>query len=203
MKILSSYILSIAAFFCAALDLQAQQPVVGERAPEFTLNNALGQPVSLNSFNGKTVVLEWFNPGCPFVKKFYSKGDMPKFQSKARELGAVWLTINSSAPGKQGYISADEAATVAKESGLNPEQLLLDPEGKAGRAYGAKTTPHIFIVDSKGLMAYTGAIDNMPSTNSNDISQASNYALSAVKALADNTVPNPANTDPYGCSVKY
>jgi peroxiredoxin len=172
MKILSSYILSIAAFFCAALDLQAQQPVVGERAPEFTLNNALGQPVSLNSFNGKTVVLEWFNPGCPFVKKFYSKGDMPKFQSKARELGAVWLTINSSAPGKQGYISADEAATVAKESGLNPEQLLLDPEGKAGRAYGAKTTPHIFIVDSKGLMAYTGAIDNMPSTNSNDISQA-------------------------------
>ena len=116
---------------CARVDPTAPQTAVCDLAPEFTLHNGVGQPVSLNSFNGTTVVLEWFIPGCPFVKKFSAKGDMPKFQSKARELGAVWLTINSSAPGKQGYISADEAATVAKESGLNPGQLLLDPEGKA------------------------------------------------------------------------
>jgi peroxiredoxin len=203
MKTITRYILSTAAFLCAALDLEAQQPVAGDRAPEFTLNNALGQPVSLNSFNGKTLVLEWFNPGCPFVKKFYSKGDMPKFQGQALELGAVWLTINSSAPGKQGHISADEAVTVAKDSGINPERLLLDPEGKVGRAYGAKTTPHIFVIDSKGILAYTGAIDNTPSTSSNDIAQASNYALSAVKALASDSRPNPANTESYGCSVKY
>jgi peroxiredoxin len=203
MKTITRYILSITAFFCATVNLHAEQPVAGDRAPEFTLNNALGQPVSLNSFNAKTLVLEWFNPGCPFVKKFYSKGDMPKFQGQALELGAVWLTINSSAPGKQGHISADEAVTVAKDSGINPERLLLDPEGKVGRAYGAKTTPHIFVIDSKGILAYTGAIDNTPSTSSNDIAQASNYALSAVKALASDSRPNPANTESYGCSVKY
>lgn len=191
------------ALFASASQLKAEQTAIGAPAPEFNLNNALGNLVSSRSFLGKTVVLEWFNPGCPFVKKFYANTDMQRFQAEARKLGAVWLTINSSAPGKQGHISKDEALTIAKENGLTPESLLLDPEGSVGRSFEAKTTPHIFVIDSKGILAYAGAIDNVPSTRSSDIASASNYAISAVKSLAANQRPNPASTDPYGCSVKY
>lgn len=191
------------AVFCTGSPIQAEQAFTGKPAPAFTLNNALGQPVSLESLKGKTVVLEWYNPGCPFVKKFYSKGDMPAFQRRARDQGAAWLTINSSAPGKQGHITPADAGTVAQEQGLDPAQLLLDPQGTVGRLYGAKTTPHIFVIDSKGVLAYAGAIDNTPSTSQSDIATATNYALTAVQTLAQGKSPSPANTESYGCSVKY
>jgi peroxiredoxin len=206
MNRINSIFIAIICLVCTVIISQtayAESTATGKQAPNFSLYNALGQQIALESFKGKTVVLEWFNPGCPFVRKFYSKGDMPAFQRQARDLGAEWLTISSSAPGKQGHIPASEAAATAQEHGINPAHLLLDPEGTVGRLYGAKTTPHIFVVDAKGFLAYAGAIDSSPSTSQSDIATATNYPLSAIKALARGELPAPTNTDAYGCSVKY
>jgi peroxiredoxin len=177
--------------------------VPGKAAPTFSLPNALGESVSLNSLLGKTVVLEWFNPECPFVKKFYRAGDMQRFQQEARADGVVWLSISSSAQGKQGHISASDAVSVAQEQKLDPKFLLLDSDGTVGKAFGARTTPHVFVIDPKGVVAYAGAIDSTPSTSSSDIASATNYARSAYKAIATGAAPSPSSTDPYGCSVKY
>jgi peroxiredoxin len=176
---------------------------IGKTAPAFSLPNALGQSVNLSQFSGKVVVLEWFNPSCPFVKKFYANRDMLKFQKDVRDKGAVWLTISSSAEGKQGHIEASNAASFAKEQGLDPASLLLDPEGNVGKSYGARTTPHMFVIDNKGSLAYAGAIDSTASTHSTDISSSSNYVLQAVDALQQGRSPSPSSTDSYGCSVKY
>jgi peroxiredoxin len=177
--------------------------VSGQKAPDFTLKNALNESVSLSDFNGKTIVIEWFNPECPFVKKFYRGGDMQKLQAEVRAKNAVWISINSSAPGKQGHITATEATEIAREQKLDPKHLLLDPDGSVGRMYGARTTPHMFVIDPKGMLAYTGAIDSSPSTSSDDIVGASNYVRAAVDALAQGKQPALASTEPYGCSVKY
>lgn len=176
---------------------------VGSPAPQFTLTSAKGSPVSLKDFIGKTVVLEWFNPNCPFVRKFYSNGDMQRFQKEAIEKGVVWLTINSNAEGKQGYIPSSEAATLVSEMGLQSTALLLDPDGTVGTSFGARITPHMFVIDSKGNVAYQGAIDSTPSTRSNDIPSSTNYVLTAIEALRQGKNPSPADTEPYGCSVKY
>jgi peroxiredoxin len=181
----------------------ADVAVPGKASPSFSLPNALGESVSLGSLQGKTVVLEWFNPECPFVKKFYRGGDMPKLQQEARSQGVVWLTISSSAQGKQGHISATDAASVAQQQNLDPKFLLLDSDGAVGKAFGARTTPHIFVIDPKGVVAYAGAIDSTPSTSSSDISSATNYARAAYQAIAQGKSPSPASTEPYGCSVKY
>lgn len=181
----------------------AEHAVTGKAAPAFTLTNALGQSIALESFKGKNIVLEWFNPDCPFVRKFYSKGDMPAFQRMVRNQGAVWLTVSSSASGKQGHILPAEAAKVAKEQGLDPAHLLLDTDGTVGRLYGAKTTPHVFVIDSTGVLAYAGAIDSTPSTRHADIASSTNYALTALGALSGGQAPSPANTEAYGCSIKY
>lgn len=181
----------------------AETAVVGKPAPQFALKNAAGQDVSLSLFAGKTVVLEWFNPSCPFVKKFYEGSAMQKFQKEALDKGVIWLTINSSASGRPGYIAPEEALDVAKEYGVDPARLLLDPHGITGKAYGAKTTPHMFVVDSKGTLAYAGAIDSTPSTHSEDIASSNNYVLAAIDALRQGRTPSPASTEPYGCSVKY
>lgn len=198
-------ILAVAAFIVGLTTTvtYAEPAVTGKAAPAFTLTNALGQSVTLESFKGKKVVLEWFNPGCPFVKKFYSKGDMPAFQRMVREQGAVWLTVSSSAPGRQGHIIPTDAAAVAKEQGLDPVHLLLDSDGTVGRLYGAKTTPHVFVIDSKGILVYAGAIDSTPSTSQADIASSTNYVLAAIGALNGGQTPSPASTEAYGCSVKY
>jgi peroxiredoxin len=199
---LNILVLSVISILHSVIAL-ADTASVGKPAPAFSLQNALGQSVSLSQFSGKVVVLEWFNQDCPFVKKFYSNNDMQRFQKQARDKGAVWLTVNSSAEGKQGHITAAEAASFAKERGLDPAALLLDPEGTVGRAYGARTTPHMFVIDSKGGVAYAGAIDSTASTRSSDIASSSNYVLQAVDALMQGRTPAPATTDSYGCSVKY
>jgi peroxiredoxin len=197
-------ILSIVTLFSFALSTaSADVAKVNDPAPQFTLKNAKGTDVSLASFAGKTVVLEWFNPGCPFVKKFYANGDMQKFQKEAREKGAVWLTINSSAEGKQGHITQEDADDVMRDLSLQSNELLLDPTGSVGKSYGAHTTPHMFVIDANGKLAYSGAIDSTPSTRSSDISSSTNYVLAAVEALAANKAVFPADTEPYGCSVKY
>jgi peroxiredoxin len=201
-KILTSVFVILVLFF-QLNSARAEGLVSGEAAPRFTLSNALGQQVSFEALKGKVVVLEWFNPGCPFVKKFYSKGDMQNFQRQAREQGATWLTINSSAPGRQGYIAPTDAVSIAKDHGIDPAQLLLDPSGEVGRLFGAKTTPHIFVVNAKGILVYSGAIDSTASTEQSDIASSVNYALNAINAVNRGEVPIPASTESYGCSVKY
>ncbi len=196
--VLSSFVLMMAPMLAIALPAK-----VGERAPDFTLANAQGSDVSLKSFLGKTVVLEWFNPGCPFVKKFYSNGDMQRFQRESLAKGAVWLTINSSAEGKQGHVKQTEALDIINDLGLSSTALLLDPNGTVGKLYGARTTPHVFVIDSDGRIAYAGAIDSVASTRSEDISTATNYVLAALDALRSGKRPLPSDTEPYGCGVKY
>lgn len=190
-------------FLLIAPSAFSQTASVAKPAPAFALQNALGQTVSLSQFSGKVVVLEWFNANCPFVKKFYANRDMQVFQKAARAKGAVWLTINSSAEGKQGYIAPQDAQSFATAQGLDPASLLLDPEGSVGKSFGARLTPHMFVIDQKGTVAYAGAIDSTPSTRSGDIASSTNYVIQAVEALIQGRTPSPASTDPYGCSVKY
>jgi alkyl hydroperoxide reductase subunit AhpC len=177
--------------------------VVGQAAPAFTATDSNGRTVSLADYKGKTVVLEWTNSECPFVQKYYSGGDMQKLQADARAQGVVWLNVNSGATGKQGALSGAEANTKMKQQGFKSTAYLLDGDGAVGRAYGAKTTPHMFVIDPKGTLVYAGGIDNIPSANPNDISKAQplvKQALADVAAGRDVATPT---SKPYGCSVKY
>jgi len=198
-----SFLLALLSLVPLCSSYGADAPAIGAAAPDFHLTDATGKDTALSQFKGKTVVLEWYNPNCPFVKKFYSDGHMQEFQKAARAKGAVWLTINSNAEGKPGFIPQSDAATSAAKMGLEPNFLLLDPKGSAGRMYGARTTPHIFVIDGQGALRYAGAIDSEASTDSGDIAGATNYALGAVDALAQGKPVSPSSTEPYGCSVKY
>lgn len=204
MKIKPSLLALISAcILCVSQRSHAEPAIVGSPAPEFTVTDAQGNQHSLSQYKGKNVVLEWFNPECPFVKKFYKNGDMTKFQKQVVEGGDVWLTISSSAEGRQGHISATDAKEIQTKLGLASTALLLDPEGPVGKAYGARTTPHLFVIDAQGTLAYAGAIDSEPSTDADDISKATNYVTEAVTALKSGKKVDTASTEPYGCSVKY
>ena len=181
----------------------ATEQGAGAVAPEFTAKDSSGADVSLKDLKGKIVVLEWFNPNCPFVKKFYSNGDMQRFQKEAAAKGVVWLTVSSSAPGKNGHLTQETAAKTKEELSINSKALLLDTDGSIGKAYGARTTPHLFVVDAGGKIAYAGAIDSTPSTDASDISGATNYVSRAIDALIAGKPVETASTEPYGCSVKY
>lgn len=176
----------------------------GKMAPEFTLKSHEGKDVSLADFKGKYVVLEWYNKDCPFVRKHYDPKNMQGLQGNFNmEKEVVWLNIISSAPGNQGYLTAQEAAENYKKEGKKSFKVLLDPTGKVGRTYGAKTTPHMYIIDKKGMLAYQGAIDSNPSYKSSDIKGAKNYVSEAFSALLEERAVAQAKTKPYGCSVKY
>lgn len=180
-----------------------QEPQIGAPAPGFSLQSSDGKSVSLADFKDKFVVLEWTNQGCPFVRKQYDSGNMQATQKWAKEKGVVWLSIVSSAPGKQGYLDESQAKEYVKNPALAISALLLDPEGTVGRQYGARTTPHMFIIDPKGTLVYKGAIDDKPSTDPADVKTAKNYVKAALEeALAGKSVTTPS-TKPYGCSVKY
>lgn len=175
----------------------------GEAAPEFTLADSKGTSHKLSDFRGKLVVLEWLNHECPFVKKHYSGGDMQKLQKDYTGKGVVWLSIISSAPGKQGHRTGPQADADTKDKNAAPTAVLLDPAGEVGQTYGAKTTPEMFVIDKEGKVIYAGAIDSIKSTNSADIAKAENHVRQALDAaLAGKPVPTP-KTQPYGCSVKY
>ena len=181
----------------------AESAAVGQPAPDFSLPDAAGTRHSLSRYAGKYVVLEWFNNGCPFIRKHYDSGNMQRLQAESTGRGTVWLTIASSAPGKQGYLTPETAKRVAQEDGARHTALLLDPDGAIGRLYGAKTTPHMFVINPEGVVIYAGAIDDRPSTDSADIPDATNYVRQALdEALAGRAV-TVASTHPYGCSVKY
>lgn len=192
-----------AAFFVSSAAFAAAP--TGKPAPEFTATDALsGKEITLSQFKGKPVVLEWNNFECPFVKKHYGAGNMQDVQKKAVEGGAVWITVNSSAADKQGNFTSDaDAAKAVKDHHGNQQYYVRDLDGKIGRAYGASTTPHMFVIDADGTLVYTGAIDSKPTPDPKDIASATNYVLAALQALKDGKPVSPANTQPYGCGVKY
>ncbi|MFT3829763.1 MAG: redoxin domain-containing protein [Opitutaceae bacterium] len=186
-------------FFSSA----AERPEIGQPAPDFTLVDARGQSHTLSSYKGKVVVLEWVNHGCPFVQKHYDSGNMQKTQAAALGDGAVWLSICSSAAGQQGNMTPDEWVTTTTKKNAAPTAVLLDTDGKVGHLYHATNTPQLFVIDAEGKVAYSGAIDSIPSTKPDDVPQAKNYVLAALGDLkAGRPVATPV-TKAYGCSVKY
>ena len=200
MKTLLAAALGTALAFASSLHAAA---TVGQPAPAFTLTDTKGTTHSLADFAGKTVVLEWFNHECPFVKKHYGAGNMQRQQAAATGKGVVWLTINSSAAGKQGHVNAEQANAILGEWKASPTAFLLDHDGTVGQAYGAKTTPHMYVIDGTGVLRYNGAIDSNPSADPADIPGATQYVEAALGDLAANRAVARGTTQPYGCSVKY
>ncbi len=199
--------LSLASACAAALltspAAHAAPPPVGSAAPEFSLPDASGKTHSLDEYKGKYVVLEWTNPGCPFVKKHYDSGNMPKLQEEYTKKGVVWLSIDSSAEGEQGYLVGDDAKKAAGSEYKNNTALLLDPDGKVGHLYGATNTPDMFIVSPDGKVVYEGAIDSIASADKDDVAKATNYVATGLdEAIAGKPLAKPVSK-PYGCSVKY
>jgi peroxiredoxin len=176
---------------------------VGEPAPTFSAADTSGKRISLADFKGKTVVLEWVNPGCPFVQKHYRSANMQATQKAAVSQGVVWLSVNSTAVGDTDYKAPAEMGAWMQQQRGTPSATLMDSDGRIGRAYGARTTPHMFVIDGNGRLVYAGAIDSKPSGKVADIDTATNYVKQAVKELAaGRSVSTPA-TAPYGCSVHY
>jgi len=176
---------------------------VGDRAPDFTATDSNGTVHKLSQYQGKFVVLEWTNRGCPYTQKHYNSGNMQRLQREWTSRGVIWLTVISSAPGKQGYVNAPDENAYVKQVNAAPTAVLLDPTGLLGHLYDAKTTPHMFIIDPKGILVYNGAIDDRPTTDLADVNGAKNYlALALQEATTGKPVSIPT-TRPYGCSVKY
>lgn len=176
----------------------------GDPAPGFTLKDVDGREHNLNDYLGKIVILEWTNHECPYVVKHYETGNMQKLQEQttANE-DTIWLTIVSSAPGKQGHTSPEEAKMIIEEAGAKATARLFDPSGDVGRKYGAQTTPHMYVIDKEGKLAYMGAIDDNPSARHSTVETAKNYVSAALGAVMEGRTPEIAQTKPYGCSVKY
>jgi peroxiredoxin len=183
--------------------LAADSPPVGSAAPDFSLPDANGKTHSLTQYKGKYVVLEWFNPECPFVKKHYGSDNMQKLQQEYTSKGVVWLSIDSSAAGTEGNLTPEQAQSTIKSWKTHQTALLLDPEGKAGRAFGAKNTPHMFVINPEGKVVYEGAIDSKATPNPADIPSSTNYVKVALDESISGKPVTTATTKPYGCSVKY
>jgi peroxiredoxin len=196
--------LMIAALGLAVAPAFADEPLkIGQAAPTFTAIDSNGQTVNLAQFKGKTVVLEWTNDGCPYVGKWYRSGAMQGLQREAARLGAVWLTIASSAPGEQGYVDASQTNAGTKSRDADPAHVLLDPQGVVGHLYGAQTTPNIFVIRPDGALAYMGGADSIATTRVEDMQKAEPYAREALEAVvAGQSAPHPV-TRPYGCTIKY
>jgi peroxiredoxin len=196
-------ILTIFTSLVATAAFAFDPPAVGSVAPDFSLNDAKGKTHSLSQYKGKYIVLEWFNPECPFVKKHYGGGHMQNLQKEFTDKGVAWLTIDSNAPGTEGSLSPEQAEKVTNAWKMHETALLLDPDGKVGRAYGAKNTPNMVVINPEGKIIYQGAIDSKATPNPADIPSSTNYVKVALEeSLAGKPVSNP-KTKPYGCSVKY
>jgi peroxiredoxin len=192
------------AFLCTLfLSAQLQAAKIDTAAPDFTLTGSRNQTVSLSDYKGKLVVLEWTNHECPFVRKHYESGNMQKLQRDYTAKDVVWLSIVSSAPGKQGHVTGEQAEELTKSRDAAPTAVLLDPTGKAGQSYGAKTTPHMYIIDKEGVLRYAGGIDSIKSTDQADIETAKNYVAQSLDELLAGKPVSESATAPYGCGVKY
>ncbi|MCX8106208.1 MAG: thioredoxin family protein [Ignavibacterium album] len=189
--------------FLLGVSIFAQSARLNESAPDFRLKDSNGKEHSLRDFKGKVVVLEWINYDCPFVKKHYDSKNMQSLQEKYTAEGVIWLAICSSAPGKQGNFSPDEINKRSKNHNAKFTAYLIDEDGKVGKMYGAKTTPHIYIIDKDGKLVYAGGIDDKASTDVNDIKTAKNYISTALDEILEGKKVSVQSSTPYGCSVKY
>jgi peroxiredoxin len=178
-------------------------PQIGQAAPDFTGTDSKGNPVRLSQYRGKTVVLEWTNADCPYTRKHYTSGNMQSVQALAQKNGVVWLTVISSAPGKQGYVNGPAADALTESRGAVPSAVLLDPSGTLGRMYAAKTTPHMFVIDKNGALQYMGGIDSIATPDISDIPHAEPYLKEAMLAVVQGSPVAHPVTRPYGCSIKY
>jgi peroxiredoxin len=200
-----------ALFVCVASALMAiamtgtaiAAPQVGKPAPGFGLPDSYGKQHTLAQYRGSFVVLEWTNHECPFVRKHYDSSNMQTLQKESTSDGVVWLSVISSAPGRQGHVTPDEANALTRDRLASPSAVLLDSQGTVGKLYGARTTPHMYIVDPEGTLIYMGGIDDKPSTRRSDIDTARNYVRLALAEAMDGKPVSDAVTRPYGCSVKY
>jgi len=178
-------------------------PAVGQPAPDFVAVDTAGKPHRLSDFAGKFVVLEWTNPGCPFVRKHYGSGNMPATQKAATEKGVVWLSVNSTERAAGDYLKPAALEAWMKEQSGAPTAVLMDEDGVIGRAYAARTTPHLYIIDPKGVLVYAGGIDSIASSRAEDIKTATNYVNQALGEAFGGKPISAATTKPYGCSIKY
>jgi peroxiredoxin len=191
------------ALVIGGMQLAGAATAVGKPAPDFSAVDSNGKMHTLKQYRGSLVVLEWTNDQCPFVRKHYGTDNMQALQREATAQGVVWLSVISSAPGMQGYVSGDEANSLTKQRKAAPTAVLLDPKGEVGHAYGAKTTPHMYIIDREGVLVYMGGIDDTPSTDWEDVKTAKNYVHVALNEIMAGQPVSNAVTRPYGCSVKY
>jgi hypothetical protein len=197
---------SIAAATLLAITQQSwaqATATVGQAAPNFSAKDVNGKAISLADFKGKTVVLEWVNPGCPYVRKHYEGGNMQGTQKEAIGKNAIWIAVNSTGTDHPDYLKPADLAKWMKEQKAPASHTLMDEDGKIGKAYGARTTPHLYIVDGKGMLVYAGGIDSIPSASAADIPKATNYVKVSLTELANGKAVSNNVTRPYGCSVKY
>lgn len=200
---LAAAFLGSAALIVGTAGATTGGPLVGSPAPNFTATDSNGKTVSLADFKGKTVVLEWTNNGCPFVRKHYGSGNMQALQAEAARSGVVWLSIASSPPGYQGHVDGAQANKVVADVGARPTAVLLDHNSVIAKAYQARVTPHMYIVDPKGTLVYMGGIDDKPTANPADIPGAKNYVREALGELKTGKPISAPNTRAYGCTVHY
>ena len=200
---MKSFSFAILSLICAFAPSAASAIAVGQPAPDFALPDVKDKPLKLSDYAGKFVVLEWVNPDCPFVRKHYNSGNMPALQGEASGKDVVWLTINSTHPGHSEYKSPAVMTSWLASKNAHPKAMLFDREGSVGKEYGAKTTPHMYVIDPKGKLVYMGAIDDKRSANPEDVKTAKNYVRVALdEAMAGKPV-TMASTVSYGCSIKY
>jgi hypothetical protein len=198
--VIIALLVGMIGIFDVAADAALQ---IGQSAPDFTALDSRGNSVQLHAYRGNTVVLEWTNADCPYTRKHYTSGNMQGVQGLAQQNGVVWLTVISSAPGKQGYVNGVAADALTQSRKAVPTAVLLDPSGAVARLYAAKTTPHLFVIDKNGALQYMGGMDSIATTDEADIPRAQPYLKEAMLAVVQgNPVPHPV-TKPYGCSIKY
>ena len=187
----------------AAIRHDSEKAAIGEVTPAWSSVDTAGKVEDISNYRGKFVVLEWTNPECPFVKKHYGSGNMQSVQKKATDLGAVWLSVDSSGPGKVGYMTTEQANNLRSEWKINSTATILDTEGKLGRIYSAHATPQVVIIDPKGVVIYNGAIDDKPTADPEDIRGAKNYVLTNLALAMAGKPLAVSSTRPYGCAIKY
>lgn len=192
--------LSLAGWSAQASSASLQ---IGQPAPDFTALDSKGESLRLSQYRGKTVVLEWTNADCPYTRKHYVSGNMQSIQTLAQKSGVVWLTVVSSAPGKQGFVNGPAADALTRSRNAAPTAVLLDPTGTVGRLYNAKTTPHMFVIDKNGALEYMGGIDSIATADVGDIAKAEPYLKEAMLAVQQGSPVAHPVTQPYGCSIKY
>jgi peroxiredoxin len=197
------YWMAILALILVGTVTEVWAASVGQPAPEFTATDTNNNVHKLSDFKGKFVVLEWTNRDCPFTQKHYQSGNMERLQHEWTKRGVVWLTVVSSAPGEQGYVIGGEENAYLEQMKAAPTAVLLDPNGQLGHLYDAKTTPHMFVIDRKGLLIYDGAIDDRASTDVSDIAGAKNYVVQALQEAMAGKPVTVTTSRPYGCAVKY